>query len=151
VGVTKEQLIHAANTILQVPLMESGYQFREEGICTYGFMYMKAEKDTQYMIEIQPSGYNENNLTDMFLNIHRRSRKQSGSAPTMDMFSIRVDSTINKKKEQKNRQTWSWQLQSADVAEATFMGILPIILEHVVPFLEDPQSCYMEIDEMFVE
>lgn len=147
-GISKEQLIHAANKVMQIPLLERAYQFKPQGICTYGFMYVKVENDIQYMIEIQPSGFNEGNLVDMFLNIHRKGNKQYGNYKNIDMFTRRVDSSIYQKEGLGAAQSWMWHLESQEGAEATFMGILPVILEYAIPFLEDPESKYGEVERM---
>ena len=147
-GISKKELIHAANKVMQVPLLERNYQFIEQGICTYGFMYEKVENDIRYLIEIQPSGFNEGNLVDMFLNIHRKGAKPYGNYKDICMFTRRVDSSIYQKEGQGKAQTWMWHLESQEGAEATFMGILPVILDYAIPFLEDPQSAYGEVERM---
>ena len=147
-GISKEQLVHASNKVMQVPLLEREYQFQPQGICTYGFMYVKAENDIQYMIEIQPSGFNEGNLVDMFLNIHRKGVKPYGDHNGIAMFTRRVDSSIYQKEGQETAQSWMWHLESEEGAEATFMGILPVILQYAIPFLEDPESEYGEVERM---
>ena len=146
-GISKEQLIHASNKVMQVPLLERNYQFSPQGICTYGFMYVKVENDIQYIVEIQPSGYNEGNLVDMFLNIHRKGAKLYGNYNGIKMYTMRVDSAIYQKEGQA-AQSWVWHLESEEGAEATFMGILPVILQYAIPFLEDPESEYGEVERM---
>jgi hypothetical protein len=147
VGISKEQLIHTANSVMQIPLLERGYRFKSQGICTYGFMYEKIDNDIQYLIEIQPSGFNEGNLVDMFLNIHRKGVKPYGNYNGLSMFTMRVDSSIYRKEELK-AQSWMWHLETEEGAEATFMGILPVVLDYAIPFLEDPQSSYSEVEKM---
>lgn len=146
-GISKEPLIRAANSVMQIPLLDCGYRFKSQGICTYGFMYVKVENDIQYIIEIQPSGFNEGNLVDIFLNIHRKGVKPYGNHNGMSMFTMRVNSSIYQK-EGQTAQSWVWHLESEEGAETTFMGILPVILQYAIPFLEDPQSSYNKVEKM---